>query len=1352
MEGAGLKQEEPVEVEIEDLYPLSPTQQGMLFHSLESPDSGMYFNQVCCEFDATLNLQALEQSWQKMLDRHSILRTAFVWEDLDEPLQVVCRNLKLPLRQEDWRKMADLEQERRLESFLLADRIRGFNLSEAPLMRLAVIRVADDRFNFIWSHHHLLLDGWSVPLLLKELFETYGALYQGKALELPPAPAYVEYIDWLRSRDLSAAESFWRQTLKGFGAPTRLGVDHRVAEPIIQETDYDHLGIRLSEAETGRLQAMARQHRLTLNTLVQGAWALLLSRYSGDADVVFGTTFSGRPLDLPGAETMIGLFINLLPVRVQVAAEERLIPWLSKLQESLVEMQKWQFSPLVRIQEWSAVPRRTALFETILGFENSPVVNPGRGRDDDNPTRGVRMIERTNYPLTLKAFPGTELGFEALYDCVRFAKQTIVKLLEHLRTVLAAMAANPNQRLGDLALLTAAERHQLLVEWNDTDADYPQCASVVKRFEAQARNSPDTVAVEFQGQQLSFAELNARVNQLAHYLIENGVGPEVKVGICMERSIEMLVGIFGVLKAGGAFVPLDPSYPAERLNYLLADAAAGVVLSQRALVNIMPDCDARVICLDEGWEEVAGRSRENPTRDLEPEHLAYIIYTSGSTGSPKGVMVTHQGFANYVSWSIRAYAIAEGNGAPVHSPLTFDLTITSVFPPLAAGKTVLLVADDQGVEGLSSILQKGSDFSLIKITPSHLEVLSQLLEGEDLDGVARRIIIGGEALLAESLSCWKTHAPGTRLINEYGPTETVVGCCVYEVKDDDPASGAVPIGRPIANTQLYLLDSRMQLVPVGVTGELLIGGDGLARGYLNRPEPTAEKFVPNPFSSAPGARLYKTGDRARYLPDGNIEFLGRRDDQVKVRGFRIELGEIEAALSAHPAVRECAVVVREAAGGDKQLVGYAAVDASENLTSRDLRTYLLAKLPEYMSPTTFVILDALPLTANGKVDRKNLSYPGEESRSEMQADFLAPRDAVEQQLAEIWESVLDIRHIGVRSNFFDLGGHSITAVRLLAQIQKRFGQELPLNSLMRASTIEAMADLIREQVGALDWSPIVEIQPQGSKPPFFCVHPVGGNVLRYRDLARHLGMDQPFYGLEAPGLADDRNHYVLIESLAAYYLEHIKKAQPEGPYFLGGHSFGGFVAFEMAQQLQRQGEKIGLLALIDTPSPAFVSKSIDDATLFTGRVREIGRELGVDLTITREEIEHLERQEQINYLIEYMKQNGLVNEDMDEQWIGRYLEGLRARERAVLVYKPDYCQGRITLFRASEIEPEVVKLHEAQGLDLSDPSLGWGQMASEPVEVHYVPGFHETIMFEPNVQTLSAKLKACIERVEAKSI
>jgi len=1352
MEGAGLKEAEPVEVEIEDLYPLSPTQQGMLFHSLESPDSGMYFNQVCCAFDATLDIQALERAWQKLLDRHSILRTAFVWEDLEEPLQVVCRNIGLPVRQEDWRKMAEREQEKRLESFLLADRIRGFNLSEAPLMRLTVIHVTDDRFNFIWSHHHLLLDGWSVPLLLKELFETYAALHQGKEVELSPAPSYAEYIDWLGRRDLSQAESFWRQALKGFQSPTRLGVDSRHADTSIRETDYDYLGIRLSEAETSRLQVMARQHRLTLNTLVQGAWALLLSRYSGDDDIVFGTTFSGRPLDLPGAETMIGLFINLLPVRVQIEPEEKLIPWLGKLQDGLVEMQKWQFSPLVRIQEWSEVARRTPLFEIILGFENSPVVNPGRGRDDDNPMPGIRTIERTNYPLTLKAFPGSELGFEALYDCVRFDKDTIVKLLDHVRTLLDSMATNPDRRLEEISLLTEAERHQLLTQWNDTATSYSRSDSVVSLFEAHASNSPDAVAVEFQDQQLSFAELDARANRLAHYLIERGAGPEVKAGICMERSIDMLVGVLGTLKAGAAFVPLDPTYPAERLNYLLADAAAGVVLSQRALVKNMPECDARVVCLDAEWEEIAKRSGENPCREVEPENLAYIIYTSGSTGSPKGVMVTHRGFANYVAWSLDAYAVEEGKGAPVHSPLTFDLTITSLFPPLAAGKRVLLVSDDQGIEGLSSILKKGSDFSLIKITPSHLEVLSQLLEAEDLSGVAGRIIIGGEALLAESLSFWKTHAPGTRLINEYGPTETVVGCCVYEVRDDDPASGAVPIGRPIANTQLYLLDSRLQPVAVGIAGELLIGGDGLARGYLNRPDITAERFVPNRFSSEPGARLYKTGDITRYLPDGNIEFVGRRDDQVKVRGFRIELGEIEAALSSHPSVRECAVVVREASGGDKQLVGYVAVDASENLTSRDLRTYLLEKLPEYMSPTTFIILEELPLTSNGKVDRKNLPDPDKENRSEVVTDYLAPRDSVEQQLAEIWENVLDVRHIGVRSNFFDLGGHSITAVRLLAQIQKRFGQELPLNSLMRASTIEAMAGLLREQVGSLDWSPVVEIQSQGSKHPLFCVHPVGGNVLRYRDLARHLGIDQPFYGLEAPGLADDRNHYVLIESLAAYYIEHIRKIQPEGPYLLGGHSFGGFVAFEMSQQLQRQGERVGLLALIDTPAPSFVNKSIDDATLFAGRVREIGRELGLDLTITREEIEHLERQEQIDYLIEYMKGKGLLSEDMDEQWIGRYLEGLRARERAVLVYKPDYCEGRITLFRASEIEPEVIKLHEEQGLDLDDPSLGWGQIASETVEVHYVPGFHETIMFEPNVQTLGAKLKECIERVEAKSI
>jgi len=1349
MEGAGLKKEEPVEVEIEDLYPLSPTQQGMLFHCLESSDSDMYFNQVCCEFDATLNIQALEQAWQKLLNRHSILRTAFVWEDLDEPLQVVCRNIKLPLRQEDWRTMTGPEQQPRFESFLLADRLRGFNLSEAPLMRIAVIRVADDRFNFIWSHHHLLLDGWSVPTLLKELFDVYAALHQGRELELPPAPSYAEYIDWLNRRDLSQAEDFWRQTLKGFAAPTPLRIDKARPDISIRETDYDHLTTQLSKAETARLLTMSRQHRLTLNTLVQGAWALLLSRYSGDDDIVFGTTFSGRPLDLPGAETMIGLFINLLPVRAQVNPEELLIPWLSRLQDRLVGMQQWQFSPLVRIQEWSEVARRTALFETVLGFENSPVVNPGRGRYDDNPMAGIRTMERTNYPLTLKAFPGSELGFEVLYDCVRFAKNTIVRLLDHLRTLLDSMATDPDQRLGDISLLTGAERHQLLSQWNDTGADYPQRALVHELFEAQARNSPDAVALEFQDRQLTFAELNARANQLARYLIENGVGPDVKVGICMERSLEMVVGIVATIKAGGAYMPLDPAFPGDRLAFILRDTSAPVVLTQSHLLGALRDHSAHCLCLDSDWERVEKYSGADSRVAVEDANLAYVIYTSGSTGLPKGVMSTHAGLRNRLLWMQETYNLTPSDRVLQKTPYSFDVSVWEFLWPLMTGAR-LVVAEPDGHQDAAYLINLISkrEITTLHFVPS---MLRAILEQEGLESLTslRQVICSGEALSFELQEKFFGRLD-IDLHNLYGPTEASIDVTYHNCRDG-AKEGVVPIGRPIANTRIHILSKQLQPAPVIVPGELHIGGIGLARGYINRPDLTAEKFIPDALGKEPGARLYKTGDLTRWLEDGNIEYLGRMDFQVKIRGFRIELGEIEAVLGQHPGIKEAIVVAREDRLGDKRLIAYVVADRQAELSANELRGFVQEKLPGYMVPSAVVTLDALPVTTSGKLDRKALPLP-EQPRTEKSTGYVAPRTLYEEALAKMWGELLGVAGIGIHDNFFDLGGHSITAVRLLAQIQKRFGQELPLNSLMRASTIEAMAGLISQQTGSLDWSPIVEIQTQGSGYPFFCVHPAGGNVLRYRHLARYLGSDQPFYGLEAPGLADDRNHYVLIENLASYYIEHIKKIQPEGPYFLGGHSFGGFVAFEMSQQLQRRGEPIGLLALIDTPSPSFVNKPIDDATLFAGRIREIGRELGIVLTLAREELEHLDRQEQLNYLIEYMKRNGLLSEDMDEQWIGRYLEGLRARERAILVYKPTYCEGRITLFRASEIEPDAVKMHEDQGLDLNDPSLGWGQMASEPVAVHYVPGFHDTIMFEPNVEILAAKLKACINRVEAKSI
>ena len=967
--------------QIESIYPLSPMQQGMLFHTLYAPNSGVYFVQSVFTLTGNLNVLAFEQAWHRVVELHPVLRTLFVWKNRQHPLQVVCKSVNLPWNNYDWRSLSSVEQEESLLAFLQLERERGFELDKAPLMRCTLIRVADNTYQFIWSHHHLLMDGWCLSIVLKEVWAFYKAFDRGENLYLNAPPPYRNYIAWLRQQDSEASQKFWRSTLAGFTTPTPLVVDKLVGNLSQQKDIYDEQSFKLSASLTDALKELARQNHLTLNTLVQGAWALLLSRYSGELDVVFGATVSGRPPALLGVESMVGLFINTLPVRVQISPETELLSWLKQLQLSQVDREQYSYSSLVETQGISDVPRNLPLFNSIVVFENYPVDSSlleGKGSVEIS---NVRAFERTNYPLTVVVVPDEKLSIQISYNTSRFDNDTVSRMLGHLQTLLSGIVANPRGRVCELPLLTQREKQQLLVEWNNTLAEYPQHKCIHHLFEEQVELTPDAIAVVFEDEQLTYRELNEKANQLAHYLQALGVEPETLVGICVERSLEMVVGLLGILKAGGAYVPLDPAYPIERLAYMLSDSQIQVLLTDSKLVNSLPT-HQHVICLDKDREVISQHREQNPGSSVESSNLAYVIYTSGSTGKPKGTMILHKGVVNYLTWCTKAYEVGLGSGAPVQSSLAFDATVTSLFSPLIVGQKVVLLPEKQEIESLCNILCSNSNFSLVKLTPAHLELLNQLLPSQSAKEQTRALVIGGEALLSKSLTFWRQHASNTKLINEYGPTETVVGCCVYEVTDKTSLSSTVLIGRPIANTQLYVLDKFVQPVPIGVWGELHIGGDGLARGYLNRPDLTNEKFIPNLFSNQPGERLYKTGDLARYLPDGNIEFLGRIDNQVKIRGFRIELGEIEATLTQHPDVREALVVDREDIPGNKCLVAYIVSNLIpdrlpyQTECQLELDSQIMTLQTQDMDNGGVGVV-GIPANSEGKYVRLHLVLPGE---------------------------------------------------------------------------------------------------------------------------------------------------------------------------------------------------------------------------------------------------------------------------------------------------------------------------------------------------------------------------------------
>lgn len=1036
---------------VEDIYPLSPMQEGMMFHTLYEPGSGAYVVHISSRIQGSLNVVAFKSTWQKIVDRHPILRSAYLWDKVDKPLQVVRNEVTLPWYEPDWRGLSAAEQEQQLHDYLWAEHGRGFDLSQAPLMRMALIRLDENKYHFVWNYSHLLLDGWSVQIVFEELFTLYKAAAEGRQLNAPRPRPYRDFIAWMQKQDKAKAEAFWRKTLKGFSVPTPLPVE---TEHLSNEGPrHLEMAIHLDRETTASLQAIGRQHRITLNTFVQGAWALLLSRYSAMEEVVFGITVTGRPVSLRGVESVVGLLVNTLPMRVVLGQDERLMDWLKKLQDHQLEIRQYEASSLVEVKSWSEVSGMLPLFETFVVFENHPVATGIQELHGDLRFLSSRVFESAAYPLTLLAEPGEQMRLRMMYDSSQFSTPTVTRILDQVRAVLTTMAANPEQNLSGLQFLTEVERRQLLVEWNQTDAAYPQEKCLPALIEEQVARTPQATAVISDQEVLSYKELNERANQLAHYLRTLGVGPEVRVGICLDRSLEMIVAILGILKAGGVYVPLDPTYPAERLSYMLEDSQSNVLLTQQRLHSQLPEFSGTVVELDSQWPEIARNRTGNLNITTTPENLAYVIYTSGSTGKPKGVAICHRSAVAFLSWVHQVFSRDDLAGVLASTSICFDLSVFEIFVPLSCGGSAIVVKNALAVAELSE--PAAQRVKLINTVPS---AMRELVRMKAVPASVRVVNLAGEALPGDLVREIYEVSGVQDVFNLYGPSEDTT----YSTYARIPRTHNevhVPIGRPIKNTQVYVLDERMEPLPIGAPGELLIGGEGLARGYLGRPALTAERFVPDPFSNREGARLYRTGDWVRWRADGALDFIGRIDHQVKIRGYRIEMGEIEAALCNLEKVEQAVVVAREDESGEKRLAAY--VVACQEIELQELQDSLKQDLPEYMVPADFVMLKSMPLTPNGKVDRRALPAP-EKDRLRANHDYVAPRTETESLLAQIWSEILGLDRVGVEDNFFMLGGHSLQATRVVARMRDAFKMDVPLPLLFEATTISKLAKVVEQ--------------------------------------------------------------------------------------------------------------------------------------------------------------------------------------------------------------------------------------------------------------------------------------------------
>ncbi len=1333
--------------------PASFGQASLWFLRQVMPYPSSYNTAVELRLDGVIDAGAMEAAWREIVRRHESFRTTFTVTE-GTVLQVISAEMPADVTTTDLTSAADPEG----DALRLARAAASapFDLDRGPLLRVRLLRLAAHRHALVVVMDHIVADGMSLGILWRELSALYRAFRAGEPSPLaPPAKQYAACVEaqsrWLKTPAFARQLKYWTDHLAG-AAACDLPADR--PRPPVRSFRGDLAVIELPAALTARLRAVAERDEVSLFAALLAGLDVLLARYSGQDDVVVMIPIACRQRF--AAEEVVGFFANMVVLRTQVAGRQSYRELVRRVNKEIMGGVFRQDVPFEKVIE-ALRPDRSLSHDPLASIALSFL--PAHAATLELPgvvtTYGEIPNGGSKFDLHFViAEHADHLSCSAEYNSDVFDAETIRDLLEHYRLLLGSASAAPEDATADLRLLGPAEEHRIVTEWNETRAEYLRGATLPDLFAAAAARSPDAPALWFEGESETFHGLDRRSNQVARALRARGAGPGTLVGIAVERSIAMVVGLLGILKSGAAYVPLDPAYPRERLALMAEDSSLRLLVTEDRFADLVPappsggrdggaphtpgpgirvggdphtpgPAGAWMLRLDGDAAEIAAQHDGPLESAIHPEAIAYVIYTSGSTGRPKGVQIPHRAVVNFLTTMARLPGLAATDRLLAVTSLSFDIAGLELWLPLTRGAQVEVASRETAGNGaaLRRILETGR-ITVIQATPSTFRLLLEA-GWERTPGL--KVLVGGEATPRELAD--KLAERADSVWNMYGPTETTIWSCVHPLARGAP----VLIGRPIANTRAYILDRDLSPVPAGVTGELYLGGDGVAHGYLGRPDLTAQRFIPDGCSGRSGGRLYRTGDLARHRADGEIEFFGRADFQVKFRGHRIELGEIEATLAEHPAVREAIVSAYEETPGDQRLVAYLTLaGAADAELLPQLRAHLRAKLPEYMVPARFMVLERLPLTANNKIDRRALPSPREATVAVSGADA-GPRGALDVKLLAIWEDLLGVTGIGMRDSFFDVGGHSLLALKLFDRIERAFGVKLPVASLFQAPTIATLAQLVRREGWTPSWHSLVPIQTEGRRRPFFCVHAMGGNVLNYRLLSRHLGDDQPFYGLQARGLGGNEAPHTTVEEMAAAYIAEIKQEQPRGPYALGGASAGGVVAFEMAQQLLAVGDRVSALVLLDTyragpPHPRVIEARTASPIHRPGMLLDY--HLGMLLLRTP--------REGVSYLAERVRARFGGTSGPVAQAIQAAMPAVRhvieTNMRALQSYVPRPYPGTAVMLLSRD-EPDRA---------FYDGRLAWADLLADGLVLRFIPGSHENMLEEPQVARVAAVIARCL--------